>query len=208
MEDQTSYGRRPNGIYIPRFRNVKDKHPDFLRGYGFQGGGSRGTVSQPKTGFGADFKQALLRKPELQPWRFSIGGWAECLPREDNFIALHPTWWTSGAFFSRCNAPGDPANCPARRHAEDASRCWKPRRADIRPTTITCLPGSASEMGTARMDATRLVLAGNNQVDEECVRHRRGLHDLVRESESSITYMALTARAAEFAVESLKRNEL
>jgi choline dehydrogenase-like flavoprotein len=91
MEDKTSYGRRPNGIYIARFRNVKEKHPDFLRGYGFQGGASRGDAPHPRNGVGAEFKAALLRKPELRPWRFSIGGWAECLPREDNVAELHPT---------------------------------------------------------------------------------------------------------------------
>jgi len=41
MEDRKTFGNRPNGIYVPRFRNVTDKHPQFVRGYGFQGGAAR-----------------------------------------------------------------------------------------------------------------------------------------------------------------------
>jgi choline dehydrogenase-like flavoprotein len=62
MEEQTSFGRRPNGIYIARFRNVKDKHPDFLRGYGFQGGAGRNGPPRPSTGFGPEFKRALVQQ--------------------------------------------------------------------------------------------------------------------------------------------------
>ena len=60
MEDQTTFGRRPNGIYIARFRNVKDRHPDFLRGYGFQGGGGRAGWARgtEEHGFGKEFKHA------------------------------------------------------------------------------------------------------------------------------------------------------
>lgn len=41
FEDEYHYGFRPNGIYVPRFRNLKDRHPDFIRGYGMQGGANR-----------------------------------------------------------------------------------------------------------------------------------------------------------------------
>src|SRR5207248_9457416 len=67
-EDKMPFGNRPNGIYIPRFRNVKTKHKDFVRGYGYQGGGSREGWSRGmyKTGLGVDFKN-MLRMPG--PWR-------------------------------------------------------------------------------------------------------------------------------------------
>ena len=88
-EDRTTRGRRPNGIYIPRFRNVTEPAADFLRGYGYQGsavrtGWDRG-ISMP--GFGADFKSDLLRPG---PWSFGISGFGECLPREENHVALDP----------------------------------------------------------------------------------------------------------------------
>lgn len=87
-EDRVPLGNRPNGIYVPRFQNVKDKHPKFLRGYGFQGGGSREDWQRGSemVGFGADFK-AKLRDPG--PWRFNFGGFGECLPNHGNRMELN-----------------------------------------------------------------------------------------------------------------------
>src|SRR5256886_17601017 len=83
MEDRTVHGRRPNGIYVPRFRNVATAHPDFLRGYGFQGGADREgwTRGENLPGFGAEFKRTL-RTPA--PWRFSFSGFGEGLPLPTN----------------------------------------------------------------------------------------------------------------------------
>ena len=87
--DRTTFGRRPNGIYVPRFRNVKDRHPDFVRGYAFQGGGGRSgwgaRIEQP--GFGAEYKRSLF---EQGPWGMSFYGFGECLPREENRVELDP----------------------------------------------------------------------------------------------------------------------
>jgi choline dehydrogenase-like flavoprotein len=86
-EDRIVLGRRPNGIYVPRFRNVKTKHPEFLRGYGFQGGAGRENWRRgiEQVGFGAEFKKSLGRPG---PWRFSFGGFGECLPNHNNYIEL------------------------------------------------------------------------------------------------------------------------
>lgn len=80
-------GRRPGGIYVPRFRNVDDEHPDFLRGYGYQGGASRGKWgnARGKQGIGKDFKDSI-REPG--PWTFSIGGFGEMLPKYENRVSL------------------------------------------------------------------------------------------------------------------------
>ena len=88
--DKRTVGHRPNGIYIARFRNVKHRHPDFLRGYGMQGGSSRagwgrGTESQ---GYGDAFKQALIEN--LGPWVLQASGWGETLPDANNRITLDP----------------------------------------------------------------------------------------------------------------------
>jgi choline dehydrogenase-like flavoprotein len=216
MEDRATYGSRPNGIYIPRFRNVKDKHPDFLRGYGFQGGASRGSVARPRDGIGADFKAALLRPRELGPWRFSIGGWAECLPREDNVAELHPT------LTDKWGVPALRINCT-----------WGPNElaliADVQKTATEILEAAGAkdistyndhappglcihEMGTARMgrDPKTSVLNGNNQVwDAKNVFVTDGACMASSGNQNpSITYMALTARACAFAVDAMKRNEL
>src|SRR5213593_3980741 len=88
--DRREIGNRPNGVYVPRFRNVTDRHPDFIRGYGFQGGAGRGgwQDSLHAPGIGPAFK-ARLR--ELGPWTMSFAGFGEMLPREENRATLHPT---------------------------------------------------------------------------------------------------------------------
>ena len=87
FEDQANQVRRINGIYLPRFRNVTSKHPDFLRGFAYQGGGSRSTWSRGSTtsGLGAGFKHRLT---EMGPWEMSLYGFGECLPHESNRVIL------------------------------------------------------------------------------------------------------------------------
>src|SRR5579872_5582995 len=76
--------RRPNGIYIPRFRNVKDSVTNgFIRGYGYQGGSSPSfTMNAP--GFGASFKEAV----RAGHWNINIQAFCECLPRKENYVEL------------------------------------------------------------------------------------------------------------------------
>jgi choline dehydrogenase-like flavoprotein len=76
--------RRPNGIYIPRFRNVKEKETNgFIRGYGYQGGSSP-TFEFDAPGFGGAYKDAV-RKGH---WGISLGLWGECLARKENFVEI------------------------------------------------------------------------------------------------------------------------
>ncbi len=215
FEDQTSYGRRPNGIYIVRFRNVKEKHPKFLRGYGFQGGGSRGTVPRPRQGFGPEFKKALLSE-ELAPWRFSIGGWAECLPRQDNFIALHPTLkdkWGIPALKVQCSWGPNELALTEDVQATAAEMLEAAGAKDVRTYNDHLPPGLCiHEMGTARMgrDPKTSVLNGWNQVwDAKNVFVTDGACMVSSGNQNpSITYMALTARAVAHAVDLLNRKEL
>lgn len=216
MEEHKTFGNRPNGFYVPRFRNVRDRHPKFIRGYGFQGGASReGWQRGARTrGFGAQFKQALLR--DLGPWRVGIGGWGECLPRPDNFIALHPTLkdkWGVPALNIHCTfGPNE------REILKDmqvtAAECLEAAGArDIRTFDEDYAPGLCiHEMGTARMgwDPKTSVLNRWNQAHEvpnlfvtdgACMTSSANQNP-------SITYMALTARACHYAVEQLKRREL
>ncbi len=79
---------RPVGPYIPRFRNVTDKHPDFIRGYHFQGGGGAGEGAGPAydmLGFGKAFKSSVRK---YYPAQFGIGGFGEVLPRKENRVSL------------------------------------------------------------------------------------------------------------------------
>ncbi len=78
--------QRPNGIYVIRFRNVTEKHPDFLRGYGYQGG-SEASFSTWAEGYGKDYKQAVHKG---QTW-IGMGGFGECLARFENHCELDKT---------------------------------------------------------------------------------------------------------------------
>jgi choline dehydrogenase-like flavoprotein len=216
MEDHKTFGNRPNGIYVPRFRNVTDKHPQFLRGYGFQGGADRRDWRRGTTtpGFGAEFKNSLLR--ELGPWRFQIGGWGECLPRPDNCVALHPTLtdkWGIPALHIQCTwGPNELAILKDMQ--ETAVEILEAAGAkDIQTYNDELAPGLCiHEMGTARMgrDPKTSVLNAWNQAhdvpnlfvtDGACMTSSANQNP-------SITYMALTARACNYAVEQLKRRDL
>jgi choline dehydrogenase-like flavoprotein len=216
MENMTYTGNRPNGIYIARFRNVTTKHREFLRGYGFQGGGARKSWRRgmDMPGFGAAFKESLIQ--DLGPWEFGIGGWGECLPRRDNFVELHPTLkdkWGIPALKIQCTfGPNELAM------AEDIERTAAEMLEAAGAKDITTYnshlpPGRCiHEMGTARMgrDRKTSVLNGWNQchdvpnlfiTDGACMTSSANQNP-------SITYMALTARACAYAVEQLKKNEL
>lgn len=76
--------RRPNGIYIPRFRNVKEKMTNgFIRGYGYQGGSSP-SFNFGAPGFGQSYKDAVRNGF----WTINIGLWGECLPRKENHVTI------------------------------------------------------------------------------------------------------------------------
>ena len=87
--DKYYYGRRPNGFYIPRFRNIggKEKGVNFLRGYGYQGGAGRGDWSESiaELGYGSELKKALLKPGN---WTIGMGGFGEVLPYHENKMYL------------------------------------------------------------------------------------------------------------------------
>ena len=214
FEDRTSFGNRPNGIYVPRFRNVKDRQPDFVRGYGFQGGGWRGGFDRSSPGFGADFKRKLVEAKG--PWRLGLGGWGECLPRHDNFVALDPEVkdkWGIPALRVQCTWGPNELAILKDIQVTAAEMLEAAGATDITTHDDQLPPGLCiHEMGTARMgrDPRSSVLNGWNQVwdapnvfvtDGACMASSANQNP-------SITYMALTARAAHHAVELMKRNEL
>ena len=76
--------------YIPRFRNVTDRHPDFIRGYHFQGGGGAGEFpgnAYETPGFGKGFKSSVRKH---YPALLSLGGFGEVLPRKENRVSIDP----------------------------------------------------------------------------------------------------------------------
>src|SRR5919106_4734287 len=110
QEHLGTYGTRPNGVYLARFRNVKERHPGFLRGYGFQADGWRNGWDRGSgmKGFGVAFKASLI--DDLGPWKFGFGGFGECLPRADNFVEIHSALrdkWGIPALRIQCTCPNE-----------------------------------------------------------------------------------------------------
>jgi choline dehydrogenase-like flavoprotein len=212
--DKRTTGRRPNGIYLVRFRNVTKQSPDFLRGYGMQGGSGR-SATRPASGYGAEFKQQLL-DGNLAPWNISIGGWGETLPVERNSVSLDPTMkdkW--GVPVARIDVRwGDNERAMQKDIVASAIETLQAAGAtNVRAYGSIRPPGHCiHEMGGARMAKTagQGVLNAHNQAwdvpnlfitDGACMASTACQNP-------SITYMALTARAAAYAVDAMKRSEL
>ncbi len=215
FDDKYYKGRRPNGIYIPRYWNISEetKTDKFLRGFGYQGGGYRGGNAANTESFGADFKDSIL-KPG--PWEFFITGFAECLPYHDNQVSLNtevldkwgqPTLTLDAEFKENEKA----ANKQIQEDAVDMLQ--QAGLKDIIGFDNEHPPGfGVHEMGTARMghDPKTSVLNKFNQVhaaknvfvtDGACMTSSSCVNP-------SLTYMAITARAANHAVSELNKQNI
>ena len=213
-EDKYIYGRRPTGIYIPRFRNVNDDKRDYVRGFGYQGGAGRGRgIEVAEFTLGAELKDAMS---EPGNWNMGILGFGEMLPDHSNKITLNKNkkdkWGLPVLDFDveikenekkmRIDMMNDAAEMLAATGVKD-----------VHPYDSGYAVGMGiHEMGTARMgrDPKTSVLNGNNQVwdamnvfvtDGACMASASCVNP-------SLTYMALTARAADYAVKELKKQNL
>jgi choline dehydrogenase-like flavoprotein len=214
-EDKMPFGNRPNGIYVPRFRNVKTKQKDFLRGYGYQGGGERQGWDRGlrMPGIGAEFKKRISAPGN---WTMNLGGFGECLPDHKNYveidkeevdawgiptIKIHCQWSENERAMSR-----DMASQAAEMLAAAGAK-------NITVWNEITAPGLAiHELGTARMgrDAKSSVLNAHNQAHD--VKNLFVTDGACMASSScvnpSLTYMAITARACDYAVSQMKKGEL
>jgi choline dehydrogenase-like flavoprotein len=214
--DRREIGNRPDAIYVPRFRNVKTKHPDFLRGYGFEGRAERAGWERGggMPGFGAKFKKSLIG--DLGPWEMTLYGFGEMLPRHENYIEIDPHLvdaWGIPALSVHCAYSEN-----EKRMVDDmvvsATEMFEAMGAtDIKPIKDDIKPGLViHETGTARMgrDPKTSVLNAHNQMwDVQNVFMTDGACMTSTANQNpSITYMALTARAVDYAVRLLKRRDL
>jgi len=215
FEDQYTYGRRPNGIYVPRFRNLdeKTKQKDYVRGFGYQGGASRGR-SAGHEGIGVELKESMS---EPGKWAMWLGSWGEHLPYEDNRVTL------SKDKKDKWGLPLADIDCDFKANEKAMRKDMKDSAAEMLEKSglkdiYTFDDGQANpglcihEMGTARMgnDPKTSVLNKWNQVHEvPNVFNTDGACMASSACQNpSITYMALTARAADFAVKELKKGNL
>jgi choline dehydrogenase-like flavoprotein len=216
FDDMYYSGRRPNGIYIPRFRNLGDaatKRTDYIRGFGYQGGAGRLGWDRDVEGFGAARKDRLTQPG---PWLFRLGGFGEILPYAENRMTLNegvkdkyglPTITFDAAIRD---------NEKAMRKDMIASAVEMLQAAgfkNVRPIDGDYALGlGIHEMGTARMgrDPKTSVLNAHNQV--HAVPNVFVTDGAAMTSAAcvnpSLTYMALTARAAAFAAQAGKKGDL
>ena len=214
FEDHYFYGRRANGIYIPRFRNINDQtaQKDYVRGFGYQGGAGRGRIDIQE-GIGGDYKESLT---EPGKWTMGIGSWGEHLPYYENKMTLNkdkkdnwglPTIDIDCEFKENEKAMRKDMMDSAKEMLEKAG-LKNVSTYDSAPAPGFCI----HEMGTARMgkDSKTSVLNGNNQMHEV---NNVFITDGACMASSacqnpSVTYMALTARACDFAVTELKKGNI
>ena len=204
-------GRRPTGLYIPRFRNVNEPG-DFLRGYGYQGGVSRmgwRNAALGRPGLGAELKE---RTEKIGPWFIYISGFGEMLPNPDNRVTLHRTRtdkWGIPIVHIDCEI-GENERKMAKQIIDDGKAMVEAAGGVIMSAGST--PGTPGlgihEMGTACMgkDPKKSVLNKYNQAHD--VKNLFITDGSAMASSGcqnpSLTYMALSARAAHHAVEFLK----
>ena len=213
FDEYIEYGRRPTGMYIPRFRNLnneKSKHK-FVRGYNFQSWGEGRLPPENTTGFGKSFKENM-KKPG--PWRLPLHAFCEILPRKENRILLDDKKtdqygipqvkfefeWSK----NEINMLKDATN-----QAElmlKAAGCISIERREKQSA-----PGTGiHEMGGARMgnDPKKSIVNKNNQSHfaDNLFITDGSVMTSASSVNPSITYMALSARAANYAVEQIKLN--
>ncbi len=215
FDDRYYFGRRPNGFYIPRYRNVGKDKRDYLRGFGYQGGASRAGWSDLQNA--SELGEALKKKAQDPgPWTIGMGGFGEILPYHDNRVTLdHSKKDKFGLPVLRFDARLRDNELRMRKDMiNDAAEMLE--AAGYRNVRIVDedygIGLGIHEMGTARMgrDPKTSVLNAHNQVhacknvfvtDGSCMTSSACQNP-------SLTYMALTARAVDHAVEELKRKNI
>jgi choline dehydrogenase-like flavoprotein len=215
LEDKSVYGRRPTGFYVPRYRNFFGDKREYLRGFGYQGSGNRQGWQRgvAELGVGGAFKDAIASPG---PWQIGATAFGEMLPNHANRITIDESStdkWGLPVLAIDC-ATGENERLMRRDMMNDMAEMLEAAGVrEVRVFDNGYFPGMGiHEMGTARMgrDPKTSVLNAHNQVwdcpnvfvtDGSCMASA-GCQN------PSLTYMALTARAAAFAVEELKRGNL
>jgi choline dehydrogenase-like flavoprotein len=217
FEDQYYSGRRANGIYIPRYRNIGKDKRDYLRGFGYQGGGNRQGWSSlvAEMSIGEDLKKSVVT-PGM--WSIGMGGFGEVLPDHSNSVSINKdkkdkyglptllfdTEFKENDFKMRKDMAADAAEMLEAAGAKNVKSYDRPSQHG--------LGLGIHEMGTARMgkDPKTSVLNKNNQV-HACKNVFVTDGSFMTSAacvNPSLTYMAFTARAANFAVEEMKKGNL
>jgi len=217
FEDKYYKGRRPNGVYIPRFRNLGDDttRTDYLRGFGYQGGAGRESWRRnvKELSYGENLKKDIL---EPGSWQMGLGGFGECLPYHENKMFLDyeklDQWGLPTVTFDAEFKENEQLMRVDMKNSA-AEMLEKAGLKDVRTFDDKIGMGlGIHEMGTARMgrDPKTSVLNAYNQI--HTVPNVFVTDGAAMTSEGcqnpSLTYMALTTRACDYAVKELKKGKL
>ncbi|MFT3947741.1 MAG: GMC family oxidoreductase [Agriterribacter sp.] len=210
--DRYYYGRRPTGVYIPRFRNIDSQSPHFLRGYHFGGGAWRGTAENDAP-VGAALKNSLS---EPGHWQMGIYAYGEHLPYSENKVVLDRNQkdsWGRPVLAIDCEFKENELKMVEDIKVTGQEMLEAAGYKNIKVSGSISFPGNANhEMGTARMgkDPKTSVLNAFNQMHEvpnvfitdgSCMTSGACVNP-------SVTYMALTARACDYAITQLKKQHI
>jgi choline dehydrogenase-like flavoprotein len=207
---------RANGIYIPRFRNLDKQNGKFLRGYGYQGGSAQSLYGHARTvpGFGAKFKRAVR---DDHPWGISLGAFAECLARFENHVTINknvvdawgiPALHIDMAFGENEQKLADDAGETAAEMLEAAGA----KDVGMRKGPLSIPGHGIHEVGTARMgdDPKKSVL--NKFAQAHDIKNLfvtdGGCFVSIGTQNPTITMMAITGRACDYAIKELAAGRL
>jgi len=214
-DDKYYYGKRPNGIYVVRYRNLFGDKRDYLRGFGYQGSASREGWAREiaELTIGGEYKDALC---EPGAWTMGMTAFGEMLPYHENKISLDKTRkdkWGLPVLAIDCEIKDNERKMRVDMMNDAKEMLETAGVKDVRTYDNDYAPGMGiHEMGTARMgrDPKTSVLNERNQVwdaknvfvtDGSCMTSAACVNP-------SLTYMALTARAADYAVKELKKGNI
>ena len=215
FDDKYVYGRRANGIYVPRFRNLFGDKRDYIRGFGYQGGAGREGWSReiPEMSIGGEFKDALT---EPGKWTMGLGGFGETLPYHDNYAYLDKNKkdkWGLPVLAIDAHLRDNERKMRIDMKQDAQEMLEKAGIKNVKGyDSEMALGAGIHEMGTARMgkDPKTSVLNKHNQVwDAPNVYVTDGACMTSAACQNpSLTYMALTARAVDHAVGELKKQNV
>lgn len=211
--DSTTDGKRPNAAYIPRFRNVEKQETDFLRGYAASFSSNK--MGNPTDGIGESLKESLL-KQESGGWTAGAQMMGETLMKETNFIALDKTQkdkWGIPTLRMHVDFDDNDMKMVQDFYVQLSEMLDKAGFKNIKTSDTKRNPGSENhEMGGARMgkDPKTSILNKWNQM-HQCsnVFVTDGASMVSTATQNpSLTYMALTARAVDYAVKEMKKGNI
>lgn len=215
FDDEYYTGRRPTNMYVPDFVFPQDKNKPFLRGFAYSAGASRQTWKDMRheDGIGTDFKNKLKHAGK---WTFGLSAHGEMLPRFENQLSLHPTLkdkWGIPQLHFNCRYSDNEKNMMHGAAAEGEKMLRAAGLSNVGSRVTDGPPGIAiHELGTARMgrDPKDSILNGYNQshdINNLFVTDGASFCSSATQN-PSLTFMALTARAVDYAVKEMSAKRI